>query len=400
MSRIWCVLIVAAACAGCRNSPPVMDPFFGAQTVPPPGTAVPAPNAPPAPPYYSSAPTSTIGSPLVTPPAGTQAPNAAPASPPPTSPPPPIPYSVPPGFSPAPAGYGRMTPNVSSPGGSLAQSAANAQPLVAVPPAANRPVYALPGGFSYPQATSTAAPPTLAHQNVPGLLNPRATAGATDIRSAAPGTPTAARQAGWQAADEKNASSSAAIAGESAAAVSPTSGSTVRIVEPAPAATASSAAMPNRSADQFRPGNTTTLTMPAGSVSNGTLNQSLAGEPIRDLADFPPVQTASFAVPAAGNAPVAAAATTSNNYGYRSDYGWVKGKLEYTQSARTWRLRYIPPEAANDHYGGSVILSDPSNRLAGFQPGQFVVAYGTLDPAGRDTGSFAAMYNIQRIERQ
>jgi hypothetical protein len=46
-----------------------------------------------------------------------------------------------------------------------------------------------------------------------------------------------------------------------------------------------------------------------------------------------------------------------------------------------------------------MILSD-ANKLGGFQNGDYVVAYGTLGPAGADKGSFAAMYNVTRVERQ
>lgn len=399
MTRLWCALIVIAVCAGCRNSPPVMDPFLGQQSIPPPGTAVLAPNASVAPPYYGSTPGSTVGAPIVTPPAGapmTSAPMSAPPStlPPPTTVPAttaPYQYNMPPGYRPSPTGFSGVTPNVSTPGGSMVQTAAGSQPLVAVAPAGNRPNYPAPGGMAYPQVAAVQAgpQPTLAQPNVPGLLAPASTAGARDIRAAA-GVPTAAAAVGWQAADNNRSASADSAAGDAASAsISPNSSGAIRIVEPTRSVPpASAAAAPARAPTEFRPGNTSTVSMPANA-------------PVRDFADLPPVQTASFnSAPLAASAAVAGANAASSNYGHEAQYRWVKGKLEYSQSTRTWRLRYIPPDAANDNYGGSVILADASNRLSGFQQGDFVVAYGTIGQAGADAGSFAAMYSVTQIQKQ
>lgn len=89
----------------------------------------------------------------------------------------------------------------------------------------------------------------------------------------------------------------------------------------------------------------------------------------------------------------------AGNFGYDAQYRWVKGKLEYSESSRTWRLRYIPPEDASDNYGGSVVLSD-ANQLTGFRPGEFVVAQGAIVASGEQQGSFAATYRVDRIQRQ
>lgn len=81
------------------------------------------------------------------------------------------------------------------------------------------------------------------------------------------------------------------------------------------------------------------------------------------------------------------------NYGYDSQYHWLKGKLEYSQSTNTWRLRYIPPDGATDNYGGSVVLSDAS-KLNGLHPGDLVYAQGTPGAASGSQGSFAPLYNL------
>jgi hypothetical protein len=250
--------------------------------------------------------------------------------------------------------------------------------------------------MAFPQAQAAPAnQPTPAQQAPPGLLPPNSTAGAREI-SAATTTQTVAAPAGWQAADNNRSAGVESAASESSAAgISPNSGGAIRIVEPMHSVQpASTAAAPARAPAEFRPGNTSSL-MP-GAVSNGAANSSTASAPIRDLADLPPVKTASFNAAPTG----ATASPSSSNYGYDAQYRWVKGKLEYSQSARTWRLRYIPPDAANDNFGGSVILADASNRLPSFRDGEFVVAYGTIGKSGSDNGSFAAMYNVSQIQRQ
>ena len=89
---------------------------------------------------------------------------------------------------------------------------------------------------------------------------------------------------------------------------------------------------------------------------------------------------------------------SAGGYGYDPQYHWLKGKLEYLQSTRSWRLRYIPPDGNTDNYGGSVILADNS-QLAGLQSGDAVYAQGTLGAASGSQGSFAPQYNLQRIQK-
>jgi hypothetical protein len=388
MSRLWCAIIVVAVCAGCRNSPPMTDPFLGRTTVEPPGTASVAPVAPP---YYSSPSAPPVSPPIITQPAGAP----IPATPPPTTQPP-IPYSVPQGFRPVSS----VTPNVSSPATSPAVAAAAPSP--------NRPVYGPPGGgMSHPQvaAVAPAQQPTPAQPAAPGLLRPESTVGAMDIRSAAAASnPVSATPAGWQPADNsRTAGSTTSAVASSPASASQPPGSAIRIVEPTRTATASSPVTPvaaTRSAGEFRPAGTSSLTMPANGATTDTLNQSLPRWPAQDLSQLPPVRNASFnGAPVSASAPASPATSSSSNYGYDAQYRWVKGKLEYSQSARNWRLRYIPPDAANDNYGGSVVLTD-ANKLAGLVPGDFVVAYGTLGPPSADQGSFAALYNVERIQKQ
>jgi hypothetical protein len=102
---------------------------------------------------------------------------------------------------------------------------------------------------------------------------------------------------------------------------------------------------------------------------------------------------------AASSAAAGQPAIQLTNYGYDSQYHWLKGKLEYSQSTHTWRLRYIPPDGATDNYGGSVVLADAS-KLNGLQPGDLVYAQGTPGAASAGQGSFAPLYNLAQIQKQ
>ena len=95
----------------------------------------------------------------------------------------------------------------------------------------------------------------------------------------------------------------------------------------------------------------------------------------------------------------ASADSSRSSYGYDPQYHWLKGKLEYSQSTRIWRLRYIPPDGTTDSYGGSVIVADAA-KLTGFNPGDFVVGQGSVGRSSSDQTSFAPQYNLDRIQKQ
>ena len=86
-------------------------------------------------------------------------------------------------------------------------------------------------------------------------------------------------------------------------------------------------------------------------------------------------------------------------FGYDPEYRWLKGRLEYSQSDRRWKLRYIPIDGATDDFGGSVVLSNTS-LLSGYEGGQFVEVHGSLGRAAQDNDrSYAPEFKIERIER-
>ncbi len=122
---------------------------------------------------------------------------------------------------------------------------------------------------------------------------------------------------------------------------------------------------------------------------------SAAGEPNRLV---------SAEVPQGGPAPVAAAAyeqpadfAAPGRYGYDPEYRWLRGRLEYSQILRRWKLRYIAIDGQTDRYGGSVILADES-LLAGCERGEFVEIQGRLGNHDPREG-FAPEYEVSALKR-
>jgi hypothetical protein len=85
------------------------------------------------------------------------------------------------------------------------------------------------------------------------------------------------------------------------------------------------------------------------------------------------------------------------NYGYGPGYHVLRGKLDYSVTARLWRLRYLPPDGPIDEYGGAVVVAD-SRQVNGFEPGDFVAVHGTL--SAPSAGGNTATYAISSIKRQ
>lgn len=113
------------------------------------------------------------------------------------------------------------------------------------------------------------------------------------------------------------------------------------------------------------------------------------------------VRFASLETPVAIDSPLDNAAETADEnarYGYDSQYGWLRGKLEYSPVKKRWKLRYIPIDGATDEYGGSVVLSDAS-VLGGCERGDFVEVRG--QPAGREDGptGVAPEYDVSSLKR-
>ena len=101
--------------------------------------------------------------------------------------------------------------------------------------------------------------------------------------------------------------------------------------------------------------------------------------------------------PAATNASAAAEFTPRADYGHDPDYAWVRGKLEYSEIDRSWKLRYIPVDGETDKYGGSMVLPDPS-VLTGCQRGEFVEIHGRVGHQDLNKG-YAPTYEVAEVKR-
>ncbi len=92
-----------------------------------------------------------------------------------------------------------------------------------------------------------------------------------------------------------------------------------------------------------------------------------------------------------------ASATSRGSYDYDANYSWLRGQLDYSQSERRWKLRYIPITGETDNFGGSVILT--GQNFDAFRSGEFVTVQGQLDDQEVEKGGFAPLYHVQQIMR-
>ena len=90
--------------------------------------------------------------------------------------------------------------------------------------------------------------------------------------------------------------------------------------------------------------------------------------------------------------------TPSAKYGHADDHSWLKGRLEYSQARRRWKLRYIPIDGEADRFGGSVILRKTS-LLSGYERGESVELKGRLANVAKTAGDYAPDYEITQIKR-
>ncbi len=351
MKRVWAIMFFAALLAGCRSSQPTTNPFMQT-TVPPPGTSgvVVTPGQP-----YAAG----ITPPMVTqpaPPVVTQPVPVTPAPAPMAAPPPPV----------TPQGD-RFNP----PGGSYLYHQSSNQR--GQPPPSTNPV-------ALASATAPAASPAVA--GAPATVQQ---AGNIEPRYAQPAAPTTT--IAMHGAPQQT----------SAVTVNANGGNTIRIVgsaTPAPAGTAAEAS-------HAQPALRMTVGPPSGTMQS-TLHDP-AAQPTAQLTmttSGGTATTANFAGAAPGNVVAAAfrpaASTAASDYAHSADYAALRGRLEYLQSSRQWKLRYIPIDGQTDQYGGSVVLAD-SPALAAFQPGDFVAVAGSLAVGGAVSG-YAPHYQLASIQ--
>lgn len=89
----------------------------------------------------------------------------------------------------------------------------------------------------------------------------------------------------------------------------------------------------------------------------------------------------------------------SERYGHDRSYTQLRGRLEYSNIDRVWKLRYIPAggiDGDNDEFGGSVILPDVQ-ELDQFESGDFVEIEGEPLPRDANDSGYAPRYDLRRI---
>lgn len=351
---------VGVGCLGCKgnNKQPSVDPFFRPATIPPPATGtIGAPASTPYSDGTTTYPGSSIGAPAGTSyPAGTNG------------------YSPPGGY--APPG-GSFTPNAS--GTSLPQTSttpASGNNWSRARPRGEAGDLRLVGGAA--EAGNVAANPYVAGGAEP-VSEPIGTTASTAMRDD-------------QVRPASHTGDLRIVDSGSTAPSEPSAGSPFDA--PPPAATPT-AAPPVTAA--VRPARLTPAAAP------NTARPSSRYSPSVDIMSLPP---AGGAQPSTSRRPVSddaaeaaqrvqARAAEAHRYGYDADYAWLRGQLEYSDIDGRWKLRYIPIDGETDAYGGSVVLADAN--LEGLRPNDFVTVRGSLSPRAGSAGSFAPVYNVERV---
>ena len=447
MRRLVALLAAVGVISGCTSSgsgsKQAVDPFFGRTRVEPPPTGwnsgQPAPD-----PYYAGTRQSTGPQTNLPPARGMTGSTATPSFLPAGR------YGSTPasGSNWAPAGSSRAGPALTLPPPPNSTQPAATQPLGASQlPAAGQPPIAYPGPGS--SQLPVGSQPSTGSLNYKGA----SAAPAGTFALAAPGDriaiPLAARQVSdspwtgaartatdsWSGPAAATSNESAAKAGATSSAVAsagplaPNSLRTadsglgtglagreriVRVLEPRPgesaglvrdASTPRTTSIPGRATGTQQAVDIMDLP-PAGSSTPYRGSQSTAGagdvqlvsatEETDGPATGSPRDPRSSPAPTAGSS--AASTPPPSLYGHDPNYAWLRGKLEYSQLERGWRLRYVPAEGQADQYGGSVVLSD-AKLLAGYERGDFVEVLGKLTPAASADRASAPSYAITQIKR-
>ncbi|MBN1909482.1 MAG: hypothetical protein JW818_07075 [Pirellulales bacterium] len=362
------LLVLVLSLTGCaRHAPYTPDPFFGPVVIPPPPTG--SANADP---YYRPPLTPVSPGLAVRPPA----PNASLA-----------PRWTPPGDS----GTSGSTPNTSSttPNSSTsptwpADRSSTSVPTSSPPPGSGTSLF---GTRALPDSTRSSirlAPPD--YQN-------HSAAKSSSVALAAVGNRT------WSdpvtiGADAPTtrpgaASSAAASAGSSAASKStavPSAVDSPRLMPEQPTVAPLRRTTSPPPSTTLRPVNIMDLpdAPTAGkATSSAALTSSLATTAPRATPAGEPVEAASFSAPA--------------RYGYDPQYTWLKGKLEYSEVDKRWKLRYIPIDGQPDQYGGSVVLGGygPGKQ---FKPGDFAEVHGRLLTGATADWGYAPVFEVERAK--
>ncbi len=338
MKRLLVWVVAALALSGCKTkSPSAIDPFVGRTRIPAPLTGAAAGG--PADPYFRGAP--------------------------------------------APM----RRPNSLAP----LQSAPPWAPSTSAPPAGSgaAPGYAPQGGFNY---EGNSAPSGT--QQAPSFVVPPTRTGASRGWS----TP------GAKAATEENGRSSEnapLVANRTDAQTPPARERVIRVLQPrhsgAPRSLATS------SPDEPRRLNVPTdatdiMDLPGAraSQSPGHTHSTSPSSGFRLVSGTDDPDGSSAVAAAVGTSTPASEASARARYGHGPAHEWLRGRLEYSQIDRRWKLRYIPVDGKTDQYGGSVVVSDPS-KLTGCERGDFVEVRGRVGEEAPEKG-YAPTYEVAEVQ--
>ncbi len=393
--------ILVGLCTGCMNPQSRIDPFFGRQVIPPPGTgtagtAVLPSNEPPPAEYYQG---------------GSQLPRTSSTTSPTIDP-----------YAPRDGSFEYQGNNVARGVGLTTErvdenTAGFRPPNVArTQPSATTPATSAAGATGIPlRATGPDDGP------------PRA-AGTTDTRSSDIRVNTNTSVNGSPAPGAGSATAPSATPPTTNSRVTdpyqnyPAPATGVQPTDPYPPATSTaprrSAAVP-ASADQpvvsfrepklFQPEGEARdiMELPPAAQSSQTSEQRLAAqgmlrtasyrEPKDDDADAETPRPALPLSPRLGSATIP---ETAGPYGFdRDGYTWLKGKLEYSLAERCWKLRYIPLTDPADEFGGRIALVATSELGSKFRPGDYVTVLGVLADGETPAGQAVSQFEVQTIQR-
>jgi hypothetical protein len=346
MKQLWAVILTALMLGGCRSSQPTTNPFMRT-TVPPPGTQG---------------------------------------------------MMVMPG-EPYPAGT--APPVVTTPGMPVTPVPAQGAPVVAPPPPPKQERFQPPGGSYLYHQSSNDAPragdPTadvqVASAPVPSSAVRQAahfeqpSVGETDIVAQPPSSQTGNTNADIRG-DPPEKLASVAVQPEAA-------NSTIRIVGGSPAA-----ASVQKMNSAPRKG---VLRMTAGDSRQASTDMASSGALTTQVALRSPQATSPAVANAAGGEQdpravmkVSFQSVAEQSYAHTPNYRNLRGRLEYSQSLRRWKLRYIPIDGQTDAYGGSMTLGD-FPALASYQPGDMVAVRGRLAGGNTASDGFSRRYEVESI---
>jgi len=375
MKRCLALLAAGMIACGCRSQSPGVDPFFGRTTVPAPATGTVSGHV--IDPYLHSAPPSAVPACPMVPgaPAGCGAGTLAPSPMAPA-------VSLPPASAtPSRTWTGAGTPAAAAPVPASALPAGQASPPMPSSDPRTSPPYTAP----------SPSPPSGAPAPSPGQTNPGSPpTPASPTRGVGPGQANSAPSIGTAVAGASTADPGGGVSGGRER--------VIRILQPRPkdrlaagTSTGSSSGSPTPAGD---PVDIAALPVPsradaaAGAVRVDSQVRLASGEGRATGRVHP--------APPSGGA--SDNASTRDSYGYDPEYRWLRGRLEYSQVDRRWKLRYIPIDGKSDEHGGSVIIAD-SAVLSGLEQGDFVEVRGQLGRRDPSKPGYAPRYQVAEIKR-